>query len=214
MNAEAIQIITLTLTVCTISTLVGGVIGLPLGLWLGFSESRISRYLKPFFTAMTGLPPVIAGVLVFMALSNQGPFGHWRWLYTSNAIVVAQILIVTPIIIAFSFPVYENIRDLFTETTMGLRLRWPMRMRLLFLQCKEGILTALLSGFGRAIAEVGAVMMVGGNIQYKTRVMTTAIVLETSKGNYEQALLLGGVLMVIALLVNYGVQLMKGRSND
>lgn len=214
MNAETIQIITLTLTVCTISTLVGSLIGLPVGLWLGFSQSKLSRFLKPLFTTMTGLPPVIAGVIVFMALSNQGPFGAFRWLYTANAIIIAQIIIVTPIIIAFMYPVFENIRSLFLETTMGLRLSWRVRLRLLLVQCKEGIFTAVLSGFGRAIAEVGAVMMVGGNIQYKTRVMTTAIVLETSKGNYEQALILGGVLMIVALVVNYIVHVLKGRSYD
>lgn len=214
MYAEAIQIIVLTLTVCAASTAIAGLIGLPTGLWLGFSKSGFSRYLKPLFTAMTGLPPVIAGVLVFMMLSNQGPLGHLRWLYTPNAIVIAQVLIVTPIIIAFTYPVYENIRDPFRETVVGLRLSWPVRLRLLLTQCREGIMTAMLSGFGRAIAEVGAVMMVGGNIRFKTRVMTTSIVLETSKGNYEQALLLGGVLMAIALLINYGVQLFKGQRDD
>lgn len=213
MHAESLQIITLTLTVCMISTAVSCVIGLPIGLWLGFAKSRFSRFLKPFFTAMTGLPPVIAGVIVFMALSNRGPLGAWRWLYTPNAIVVAQVLIVTPLIIAFSYPVYEAIRDLFVETTKGLRLGRLQSFRLLMIECKEGMFTAILSGFGRAIAEVGAVMMVGGNIQYKTRVMTTAIVLETSKGNYDQALLLGAVLMAIALGVNYIVHLLKGRSS-
>lgn len=212
MTAESIQTITLTLWVCTLSTGISCVIGLPLGLWLGFSQSQLSRFLKPFFTAMTGLPPVIAGVIVFMTLSNQGPLGAWRWLYTPNAIVVAQVLIVTPLIIAFSYPVYEAIRDLFVETTTGLRLGPLTRFRLLMVECKEGMMTAVLSGFGRAIAEVGAVMMVGGNIQYKTRVMTTAIVLETSKGNYEQALVLGAALMGLALAINYVVHLLKGRA--
>jgi len=179
------------------------VIAIPLGLLLGLNENKISRFFRPVFTAFTGLPPVIAGVVVYLLFSNVGIFGGLQWLYTGKVIVIAQMLIVIPIICSQIFPAIMPIREDYLLNSIGLGLSKFEMIKQLPKEISMSIVAAMISGFGRALAEVGAVMIVGGNIRFKTRVMTSAIVLENNKGNYQMALKLGLILVVISLAVSF-----------
>lgn len=212
---EVIAIVLYTLRVCATSTFISLLIALPIGLLLGFYHNRLTRFLKPIFTAFTGIPPVIAGVVIYLLFSNIGIFGSLKWLYTSMAIILAQMIIVIPIIVSQIFPVIEPIRERYILTSTGLGLSKAKMFRQLLTEIPSSIVAAGLSGFGRAIAEVGAVMIVGGNIRFKTRVMTSAIVLETNKGNYQVALQLGLLLVLISLTINFlAMRISKGVRHD
>lgn len=200
---ETLSIVLLTLKICFISTILSSIIAIPLGLTLGINENKISRFFRPVFTAFTGLPPVIAGIVVYLLFSNKGIFGGLKWLYTVRVIVIAQMLIVIPIITSQIFPAIMPIRRVYILNSTGLGLSKFQMVRQLPREIKMSIISAMISGFGRALAEVGAVMIVGGNIRFKTRVMTSAIVLENNKGNYEMALRLGLILVVISLTVSF-----------
>lgn len=203
MEKEVLHIVFLTLKICTISTLISTLVALPLGLVLGLYENRGTRFFRPLMSALTGLPPVIAGVVVFMVFSNNGPLGPLKWLYSIRVIVVAQVLIVLPVITSQIYPAVQPIRESYLLTCHGLAMTRTRILLQLLRELSLTVLAAILAGFGRAIAEVGAVMMVGGNIRFKTRVMTSAIVLETNKGNYPMALRLGMILIVISLVLSF-----------
>lgn len=203
MKREIIHIVLLTLRISSLSTLISAVVALPLGLALGLFENKITRFFRPLFTALTGLPPVIAGVVVFMLFSNNGVLGGLKWLYSAKVIIIAQVLIVLPIITSQIYPAVEPIRESYLLNCYGLRMKKSQIILQLLKEVSFSVLAATLAGFGRAIAEVGAVMMVGGNIRFKTRVMTSAIVLETNKGNYTMALRLGMILIVISLILSF-----------
>ena len=141
--------------------------------------------------------------MVYLLFSNKGIFGGLKWLYTARVIVIAQMLIVIPIITSQIFPAIMPIRRVYILNSTGLGLSKLQMVRQLPREIKMSIISAMISGFGRALAEVGAVMIVGGNIRFKTRVMTSAIVLENNKGNYEMALRLGLILVVISLTVSF-----------
>lgn len=170
----------------------------PIGLKLGLRTDLKAKRWYPFFSTLAGLPPVLAGITIFLLLSNIGPLGSFQWLYTPSAIVMAQILLVIPLMVSTLLPSVNNIAFDFIETCNGLHIDGLKRYRFLLREIQTTLVLAFLLGFGRAISEVGAVMMVGGNIRFKTRVMTTAIVLETNQGNYETALVLGLSLLLIS----------------
>lgn len=199
------EIILLSLEVSLCAVLVGALIGFPLGAWLAVTRSRLRPLLVTLTSAMMGLPPVVVGLVVYLLLSNAGVLGPLQLLYTPTAMVIAQSILVTPILTALT---RETIAELHLRhdnqlTLMGVNGRH--RLQTLLWEGRHGLLTAVLAGFGRAIAEVGAVIIVGGNINHVTRVMTTTIALETSKGNLSLALGLGIVLVMLALTVNAAV---------
>ncbi|MEA4811961.1 MAG: ABC transporter permease [Anaerolineaceae bacterium] len=214
-NPELREIIGLTLVMSVLSTLVSGAIGIPLGTWLGLTEFKGKRTWLKINSTLMGLPPVLVGLLVFLLLSHSGPLGKLRLLFSLPAMVIAQVILITPIITGMTANLISLNANAINETCLGLRVP-PFRKLLLVLKdFRKDYLINVLAGFGRSIAEVGAVQMVGGNIQYKTRVMTTAIMMQTNMGQFEQALALGFVLLCIAFLVNFGVQsLQKGNSDD
>lgn len=158
-----------------------------------------------------GIPPVLAGLMVYMLLSNGRMLGVYRLLFTPMAMIIAQVLIVTPIIAGLTITAVALKSRAVTESCKGLGLSRLKAYTLLIHECRQPILSAVLAGYGRAISEVGAVMLVGGNIQYNTRVMTTAIVLETGKGNYERAVLLGISLLFISFIVNWFLHSLQDR---
>lgn len=212
---EIIDIILTSLQVSLSSTAIAAIFGVHLGLFLGLSKSRTALRLRPIFSSLAGLPPVLAGITIFLLLSNAGPLGGFRLLYSKTAIITAQVLIVFPLIVASVYPLVLPIKAVFLETCFGLNIPKKQQIRFLISELRYGLLAAVLLGFGRAMAEVGAVMMVGGNIRYKTRVMTTAIVLETNQGNYSTALYLGIALLLISFSVNWLVHsLFKEVSHD
>lgn len=205
-DREIVEIIALTLLVTVISAGVAAIIGAPLGALIGSREFAGRRFIVRVINTLMGLPPVVAGLVVYLFLSRKGPLGSLGLLFTPPAMVLAQIIIVTPIITGLTIAAVKSKSKLVTETCMGLGMKGPQIFTVLLRECRYPIYAALLAGYGRAISEVGAVMLVGGNIQHQTRVMTTAIVLETGKGNYEQALALGMFLLLASFVMNWILQ--------
>lgn len=199
------EIILLSLQVSLSAVGIAAVIGLPAGAWLATTGNRCKPALVAIVSALMGLPPVVVGLVVYLLLSNAGALGPLQLLYTPTAMIIAQSILITPILIALTQETiaalnaqYKDQLALFGVSASGL-------VRTLLWEGRFGLLTALLAGFGRAIAEVGAVIIVGGNINHVTRVMTTTIALETSKGNLALALGLGIVLVLISITINSGV---------
>ena len=149
-----------------------------------------------------GLPPVVAGLIVYMLFTKYGIFGSLGWLYSVNVMVIAQCLLITPVVISFTESIVSGTGRAVLETAKGLGFKKGKTLCLLLSENRYALVSIVLNAFGRSIAEVGAVSLVGGNIQWKTRVMTTAIVLETNKGNFSFALALGMILLVISLVAN------------
>jgi tungstate transport system permease protein len=201
-DKEMLEIVSLSLVVTGASLLLASLVGLPLGGALALFRFPGRRVIEVVLNASMGFPPVVVGLVVYLVLSRSGPLGGLGWLFTPKAMVVAQFILITPIVAALSRQVIEDLSEEYRDQLRSLgagplrslpTLLWDGRFRLL---------TAVLAGFGRAIGEVGAVIVVGGNIAHSTRVMTTAIALETSKGDLALALGLGIVLLLIALSVN------------
>lgn len=210
---EIYSIVLLTLKICFISTSVSAILALFLGFRLGINDSKTSNIFKTITSAFTSLPPVIAGLWCTCFFKN-GIFGKLSWLYTEKVIILAQVLIVIPIICANIYPAVESIRNSYLETCLGLGISKFTMYRQLLKEVKYPIISAIITGFGRAISEVGAVMIVGGNIRFKTRVLTSAIVLENNKGNYQMSIKLGIILMVISLSISMLAMVFRGRESD
>jgi tungstate transport system permease protein len=153
-----------------------------------------------------GLPPVVAGLLVYLLLSRSGPLGGLGWLFTPTAMVIAQFVLITPIVAALSRQVLEDLGREYDETLRSMDVGRGGAVWTLLFEARYSLVTTLLAGFGRAVAEVGAVIIVGGNIAHRTRVMTTAIALETDRGDLPLALALGMILLALAVLVNATAQ--------
>ncbi len=201
-DADLFEIIGLSLRVSLSAAAIACVIGLPLGAIVGCSRFPGRHAVLVCMNALMGLPPVVVGLLVYLHLSNTGPLGWLQLLYTPSAMIIAQTILITPIVAALTRQIIEDLNSEYAEQFLSLCV--PKRTALLALlwDARYSLVTVALAGFGRAIAEVGAVMIVGGNIDHLTRVMTTAIALETSKGDLPLALALGIVLLLIALTVN------------
>ncbi|MFN0299462.1 MAG: ABC transporter permease [Burkholderiales bacterium] len=208
-DPKLVDIILLSLRVSLTAVLLACLVGLPLGAAIAVGRFAGRRTVIVILNALMGLPPVVVGLLVYLLLSRAGPLGEWGLLFTPTAMVIAQTVLITPIVAALARQVvedaWEEYRDQLRslgETPVGaaITLLWDLRFSLV---------TIVLAGFGRAAAEVGAVMIVGGNIDGVTRVMTTAIALETSKGDLPLALGLGMVLVTVVLALNAGAYLIK-----
>ena len=199
----------LSLRVSATATVIAALIGLPLGAWVALTGSRVRLPVVVVLNASMGLPPVVVGLVVYLLLSRSGVMGPLGWLFTPAGMVMAQTVLIAPIIAALSRQTIEdahvNLRDWFSS--LGLSA-WQQIATLLF-EARFSLVVVLLAGFGRAIAEVGAVMIVGGNIAGSTRVMTTTIALETSKGDLPMALALGALLVTLVLVINGSAQWLK-----
>lgn len=205
-DGNLIEIVLLSLRVSLAATVTACLVGLPLGAILAVARFPGRNGLLIVINALMGLPPVVVGLLVYLHLSRAGPLGFLGLLYTPTAMIIAQTILITPIVAALSRQIIEDFHAEYAEQFRSLCLTRRQIVQALIWDARFSLLTVALAGFGRAVAEVGAVMIVGGNIDHLTRVMTTAIALETSKGDLPLALGLGIVLMVIALGVNAGVQ--------
>ena len=202
-DARLAGIVGLSLAVSLTATLVACVVGMPFGALLAVGRFRGRRSLIVLFNAFMGLPPVVVGLFVYLLLSRAGPLGSYGLLFSPTAMVIAQAVLVTPIVAALSRQVIEDAWSEYRELLRSLGTGRVRAVRTLLWDSRFTLTTAALAGFGRAIAEVGAVMIVGGNIDGVTRVMTTTIALETSKGDLALALALGAVLMGMVLAVNF-----------
>lgn len=211
LNSDLLEIVGLSLRVSLTAVAIAGLVGLPLGAIVAITRFPGRAVLSTLTNALMGLPPVVVGLFVYMLLSNSGPFGVLQLLYTPTAMIIAQAILVTPIVTALS---RQTIEDLKIEYDEQLRVlgQGPLQQTLTLLwEGRLSLMTALLAGFGRAIAEVGAVLIVGGNINHVTRTMTTAIALETSKGDLSLALGLGFILLTLAFVAN-AIVMLGGRA--
>ena len=202
LDSNLLGIVLLSLRVSLTAVAIASLIGFALGGALAVYRFPGRGTLSAVLSALMGLPPVVAGLFVYLLLSNTGPLGVLQLLYTPTAMIVAQVVIVTPIVAALTRQACEDLLEEYDEQLRSLGASSAAIVATLLWDGRYRLVTAVLAGFGRAIAEVGAVMIVGGNIDHVTRTMTTTIALETSKGNIALALALGIVLLVIAFAVN------------
>jgi tungstate transport system permease protein len=202
LDPKLMEIVWLSLRVTLTAVLLATIIGFAIGGALAVYRFPGRGALAAVLNALMGLPPVVAGLFVYMLLSNAGPLGVLQLLYTPFAMIIAQVILIVPIIAALTRQTCEDLLEEYREQLRSLGASSVAIVRTLLWDGRYRLVTAVLAGFGRAIAEVGAVMIVGGNIDHVTRTMTTAIALETSKGNIALALALGMILLTIALAIN------------
>ena len=202
LDSAVLGIVWVSIQVSLTALLFGTLLGLPLGALLATEEFRWKKGVIITLNTLMGVPTVIVGVLVYLLLSRSGPLGAWSWLFTTKGMILAQTLLTTPLIAALSRQILEDAWRIHRDAFLTLRLPRLATLKWLTWDCRFSLSIAILAGLARAISEVGAVMIVGGNIQNSTRTMTTAIALETSKGDLPLALALGIVLLGIVLLAN------------
>ena len=208
-DPDLLEIIGLSLQVSLSAVAIACLMGLPLGAAVGMSHFRGRMPVIIAMNALMGLPPVVVGLILYLLLSNAGPLGWLQLLYTPTAMIIAQAVLITPIVAALSREVIEQLHQEYAEMFRSLRISRPRAAIALLWDGRYSLLTVALAGFGRAVAEVGAVIIVGGNIDHLTRVMTTAIALETAKGDLGLALALGIVLITLALTINAAVMALR-----
>ena len=208
-DADLIEVVGLSLRVSLSALCISGLIGLPLGALLATTSFRGKHAVVVSVNALLALPPVVVGLVVYMMLSNTGPMGWLQLLYTPTAMIIAQVILVTPIVVALSRQTLEELNEFYNEQFTSLGVVGFDRMLTLLFEARHVLITVMLAGFGRAISEVGAVIIVGGNINHVTRVMTTTIALETSKGDLGLALALGIILLSLALIINVAISSIK-----
>jgi tungstate transport system permease protein len=212
LDPELTEIVLLSLRVSLTAVLCAAAIGLPVGAALGIARFPGRQAVIVVLNALMGLPPVVAGLVIYLLLSRAGPLGELGLLFTPTAMVIAQTVLVAPIVAALTRQTVEDLHAEYAEQFRSLAVGPVQAVATLLWDGRYSLFTGLLAGFGRAIAEVGAVIIVGGNINHVTRVMTTTIALETSKGNLELALGLGIILIALAVLVNAAVMALRGLS--
>lgn len=217
MDPEIMEIAWRSIYVSSMATLVTALLAIPIGALIYYYDFPGKRAVINIVQTLYALPTVIVGLLVYLLLSYSGPLGFLKLLYTTNAMIIAQVILVSPLIVGFTIAGLSGLDKEMKYTTMALNARPYRAIMTLVREAKFAILSAVVLAFGRAIAEVGAVMMVGGNIRYFTRTLTTAITLNTSMGEFATSIALGIILLMIALIVNCGVNVLQyynGRIKD
>jgi len=199
--SEILQIVGLSLLVSGTSTLIGSVVGVPLGVLVALRKFRGRNFVRTVAFTFYGFPPVLAGLLVFLLLSRGGPFGFLGFLFTPIGMILAQSVIVMPIVMGITISAMMTVEKRLHDTSLALGANERQWRTTALHDARVGVFTAVMVGFGRAISEVGTVLIVGGNIRGQTRVLTTAIVLETSQAHYLEATVFGIILFVIAFAV-------------
>lgn len=209
MDPQLIEIISLSLRVTLTAVSIACAIGLPLGALVAVSRFPGRNAVIVLLNSLMGFPPVVLGLLLYLIFSASGPLGFLQFLYTPTVMIVAQCVMVIPIVAALTRQVIEDLLGEYDETLRSLNATRFQTLTTLLWDARYSLLTGALAGLGRALAEVGAVIIVGGNIDHVTRVMTTAIALETSKGDLALALGLGIILFSLSVLVNAGLYALK-----
>ena len=209
LDPALLQIVLRSLAVSASASALACVLGLPLGAWLGVARFRARYAVLALLNTYLAVPSVVVGLLAYLLLSRSGPLGFLGWLFSFQAMVLAQCVLVPPVVLALTRQAVDDAECSHGEQLRSLGARTALRGLLLAWDERFSLLTVVLAAFGRAIAEVGAVMVVGGNIEGFTRVMTTAIALETSKGDLPLALALGTVLLAVVLLLNGAIALLR-----
>lgn len=201
-DPEVYGIVLLSLVVSGVAVLVGAVTGIPFGAFIALRSFIGKRVLLSFLNTLTGLPPVVVGLLVYLTLSSSGPLGPLQLLYTPQAMVIAQLIIAFPIVASVTASAVSSIDRRMRLRALSLGADSSQLTFTMLREARTGVLTAIVLSFGAAISEVGAVMIVGGNIRWFTRTLTTAIVLETELGQFGMALALGIILLTLSFLIN------------
>lgn len=201
-NKDVLAILKLSLFVSIAATLIAVVIGVPLGSIIAIKKFPFKRLVITLTNTAMGLPPVVVGLVVALMLSRNGPFSFLGWLYTPKGMILAQVIIATPIITGLSQTAVQSVDPRFYQQILALGATTLQALYVLIREIRLSIVAAIIAGFGSIISEVGAVMMVGGNIKGETRVLTTATVLETHMGNFDIAIAFGIILLVMSFIVN------------
>jgi tungstate transport system permease protein len=204
-DPEVWQITLLSLEVSGLATCISLLIGLPIGTWLALMHYRGRGFLLSLVNTGMALPPVVVGLVVSILLWRSGPLGDLHLIYTPAAIVIAQTIIAAPVVTGLTAAALQQLNPRLRLQLLGLGASRSQTVLALWREARLPLLAALMAGFGSVISEVGASMMVGGNIRYQTRVLTTAIVLETGKGEFASAIVLSVLLLILALLVNFAL---------
>ena len=210
-DPEVWQITLLSLKLSGLGTLISLLIGLPFGTWLGLGKFPGRSFLLSMMNAGMGLPPVVVGLAVALMLWRSGPLGSLHLIYTPSAIVIAQTIISAPVVTGLTAAALQQLNPNLRKQLMGLGANTIQMVGWMWWEARLSLLAALMAGFGSVISEVGASMMVGGNIRYQTRVLTTAIVLETGKGQFDLAISLGVWLILLTFMVNLALTWIQQR---
>ena len=210
-DAEVLQITLLSLQISTLATLISLLIGMPLGTWLAFWRFRSRGFMLSVVNTGMALPPVVVGLWVSIFLWRSGPLGDLHLMYTPAAMVIAQTVIAAPIVVGLTAAALQQLDPRLRLQLLGLGASRLQMIWALWREARLPLLATLMAAFGSVISEVGASMMVGGNIRNQTRVLTTAIVLETGKGEFAMAIALGFILLLLAFLVNLGLTRLQQR---
>jgi len=207
-----IRIVSLSLRVTGAALLFSTLAGIPLGSWLGLKRFIGRQWVIALLYTGMGLPPVVVGLFVYLVLSRSGPLGSLGWLFTPAAMIVAQVVISLPLVSGFTMAAVMGVDPNLRQQVLSLGATdWQATLAVLR-EARVGVMVSIIAGFGSIISEVGAVMLVGGNIQGSTRVLTTAIVLETRKGNFDLAMALGIVLLTLSFLANVAMLRLQARA--
>ncbi len=213
-DPQIIEIVLLSLQVSGIALAFSAVIGIPLGSWLGLTRFAGRRLIIALLYTGMGFPPVVVGLFVYLMLSRSGPLGLLGWLFTPTAMILAQIVIAFPLVAGFTMAAVMGVNPHLRQQVISLGATPWQATRTILNEAKVGVIVSIVAGFGGIISEVGAVMMVGGNIEGHTRVLTTAILLETRMGAFDLAIALGMILLGIAFVVNVAMLRLQGRAFD
>lgn len=200
--SEIVEISLRSIYVNSIAIFISTLIAMPLALVVDFFSFKFKKVIVIFFQTLTGIPPVLVGLLVYLLLSRNGPLGDWGLLFTSTAMIFAQVLIAIPIVFSICYSHFSRVDEKLRIVIKTLGASDLQQMIGIFKESSVGVISAVLTAFGRIVGEVGAVMIVGGNIAGKTRVLTTSIVLYTNMGRFEEAIVAGIVLLIIAFSIN------------
>jgi|TARA_B110000037_G_scaffold116803_1_gene134037 tungstate transport system permease protein len=214
LDSDLIEITLRSLQVSVTALLIASALALPLGTWLAIRRFRYRRFAIVVLNALMGLPPVVVGLMVYLLFSRSGPFGVMGLLFTPTAMIVAQVIIITPLIASITHQAMRELWSEYHDLLISLNTTSLQRITALIRDGRRTLMTASLAGFGRGIGEVGAIMIVGGNIDHVTRVLTTAIALETGKGDFALALGLGFVLIALTLLINFAIHSLSRTERD
>ncbi|MBI4787934.1 MAG: ABC transporter permease [Chloroflexi bacterium] len=213
-DAALYEIIWLSLRVSGLALLLSTLIGVPVGAALGLSRVRARGLVTALLYTGMGLPPVVVGLFVYLMLSRSGPFGVIGWLFTPSAMIVAQIIIAFPLVAGLTMSAVQGVDPALRVQVRSLGATQLQEMWAVLVEARIGVVAAIVAAFGGVISEVGAVMLVGGNIEGKTRVLTTAIVLNTRTGDFDLALALGIILLALAFVANAAMLRLQSFSND
>ena len=205
-----LEVIRLSLQVSGLGLLFSTLVGIPVGCWLGLTEFPGRRFMMVLLYTGMGLPPVVVGLLVYLLLSRSGPLGFLGWLFTPPAMILAQAIISFPLVAGFTMAAVMAVDPNLRQQLLSLGATRRQAALTILREARVGVVVSIIAGFGSIISEVGAVILVGGNIEGRTRVLTTAIVLETRKGHFEIALALGFVLLSLAFLANVLMLYLQG----